>query len=166
MPLSLARERKRLPKYFFATFKYMEGVKIRGADDADTEFLMKGIKEFWLDGAGFLATQFLIAEKDGKRIGFGRIREHADCNELCTLGVLEKERNKGVGRMLIKALTEKAGRQRELYLVCIIPPLFEPLGFEIVNTYPASMADKLYRCETELSVPEKYVVMKFEPAAL
>ncbi len=139
----------------------MNEIRIRIAEEKDRSYLVDGIERFWLDDAGLEIHQFLIAEEGDVKLGFGRVREHQECSEMCTLGVEENARKKGTGSSLIKALTEKAIQKNKLYLVCIIPHLFEPLGFEIVSEYPEPMADKLRRCETYLSVPEKYVVMKY-----
>lgn len=136
-------------------------ITIRPARPGDEAYLREKINEFWLDDAGFATQQFLIAERGEKRLGFCRLREHEACSEMCTLGVEEEARGQGVGARLIRGLTEKALKRHELYLVCIIPEFFVPLGFYITEHYPEPMADKLRRCETELSVPEKYVVMKY-----
>jgi N-acetylglutamate synthase-like GNAT family acetyltransferase len=136
-------------------------VNIRTALEEDRTYLLDKIEEFWIDGTAFQTGQFLIAEREGIRVGIGRIREHGNCSELCTLGVEEGARRKGVATLLIKALTQKATLPDSLYLVCIIPSLFEPLGYKIVSEYPDAIAEKLKRCETEMSVPEKYVVMKY-----
>jgi hypothetical protein len=48
-----------------------------------------------------------------------------------------------------------------LYLVCIIPDFFGPLGFFETVKFPASIQDKIDYCSNELVVPENYVAMKF-----
>jgi N-acetylglutamate synthase-like GNAT family acetyltransferase len=137
-----------------------EPVHIRQALPADEKRIRLKISEFELDDAGFEIPQFLVAEKDERIVGIGRIREHAECSEAATLGVDNDKRLKGVGAKLFGAMVEKAKQQHALYLVCVIPEFFFPFGFEIVEDYPYPMKDKLMRCETQLAVPEKYVVMK------
>ena len=78
---------------------------------------------------------------------------------MCSLGVIELERLKGVGKQIVQALTQKV--EKPLYLVCIIPKFFEPLGFVLVDVFPEAMQEKLNYCTSELVVPEKYVVMKY-----
>lgn len=93
-------------------------------------------------------------------VGFGRIRNRENCCELCSLGVTEPERLKGIGKQLVQSLIKQA--KQPLYLVCIIPAYFEPFGFDEVEEYPEAMQEKLNYCTSELVVPEKYVVMKFK----
>jgi N-acetylglutamate synthase-like GNAT family acetyltransferase len=139
----------------------MPNTIIRQAISVDDKFLRAGIETFWLDDTGYETGQFLIAEVSGERAGFGRVREHESCSEMCTLGVVEALRQKNVATDLIKALIQKAEKKSALYLVCVIPGLFIPLGFSIVSEYPEPIKEKLERCETTMSVAEKYVVMKY-----
>lgn len=76
------------------------------------------------------------------------------------MGVIEPERLKGVGKQLVQALVQKS--KGPLFLVCIIPEFFEPFGFYTVDEFPEEMQEKLNYCTSELVVPEKYVVMKYQ----
>lgn len=107
-----------------------------------------------------LKHEFLVVTENHELLGFGRIRNYTNCSELCSLGVVEPERLKGIGKELVKQLILKA--EQSLYLVCIIPEYFERIGFKIVTEYPPEMADKLNYCTAELVVPENYVVMKYD----
>jgi N-acetylglutamate synthase-like GNAT family acetyltransferase len=118
------------------------------------------IHEFELDNRGLKQEEFIAAFRNAILVGFGRIRKHKDCNELCSLGVITNERRKGIGKALVNALTTK--ESDNLYLVCIIPEFFEPLGFVEIQNYPNSIQDKIDYCTNELVVPEKYVAMKFK----
>jgi N-acetylglutamate synthase-like GNAT family acetyltransferase len=118
------------------------------------------ITRFELDSRELQPSQFLAFVTGTQLLGFGRIREYGNCSELCSLGVIEPRRNKGIGRQLVQELTRKA--IQPLYLVCIIPGFFEPLGFSITTHYPSELADKLLYCRSALTVPEEYVVMKYE----
>jgi N-acetylglutamate synthase-like GNAT family acetyltransferase len=117
------------------------------------------ISQFELDNRSLQPSQFLVALENETVLGFGRIREHADCSELCSLGVIEPKRHKGIGRALTRALITKA--KQPLYLVCIIPHFFEPPGFSVTDKYPTALQNKLDYCTNELVVPEEYVVMKY-----
>lgn len=117
------------------------------------------METFELDNRELNIEQFLIAEIKEELIGFGRIRMRESCSELCSLGVIESERMKGVGKQLVLSLIQKS--KAPLYLVCIIPSFFEPLGFIVVDEFPDAMQEKLNYCTSELIVPEKYVVMKY-----
>ncbi len=118
------------------------------------------INEFELDNRALQQDEFIGAYRNDELVGFGRIRKHTDCNELCSLGVITNERRKGIGKALVNALIKK--ESENLYLVCIIPNFFEPLGFVETSKYPASIQDKIDYCSNELVVPEKYVAMKFK----
>ena len=118
------------------------------------------IGQFELDDRELLSTEFLAAVSENTLLGFGRIREYDACSELCSLGVVEPQRHKGIGSLLVQKLIQKA--QQPLYLVCIIPGFFEPFGFKSTADYPPELAQKLAYCREALSVPEEYVVMKYE----
>lgn len=107
-----------------------------------------------------IKEDFLIALSNDELVGFGRIRDRGNCYELCSLGVIEPERLKGVGKQLVQSLIKQSGEP--LYLVCIIPEYFKPFGFVVVEDYPEAMLEKLNYCTSELVVPEKYVVMKYK----
>lgn len=130
-------------------------------DDNDFELIKQFITQFELDNRVLQRNQFLAAKENGELFGFGRIRTHAGCAELCSLGVTEPKRMQGIGKQLVEQLILKA--HQPLYLVCIIPEFFIPFGFQVVSEYPEAMADKLHYCTSELIVPEKYVVMKYTP---
>jgi N-acetylglutamate synthase-like GNAT family acetyltransferase len=78
---------------------------------------------------------------------------------MCSLGVLTKERNKGIAKLLIQHRIKNS--TQPLYLVCIIPELFTPFGFKIVTEYPTEIKNKLDYCIHDLVVEEEYVVMKY-----
>jgi N-acetylglutamate synthase-like GNAT family acetyltransferase len=125
--------------------------------------IIRLIGQFELDDRDLLSTQFLAAASPEELIGFGRIREYGTCSELCSLGVLEPQRHKGMGSLLVQKLIQKT--KQPLYLVCIIPEFFEPLGFKITTHYPPELQQKLDYCREALSVPEEYVVMNYEQGA-
>ena len=117
------------------------------------------VKDFVLDAEDLQKEQFLIARHKNTLIGFGRLRKHKDCTELCTLGVLPEHRGKGVGKKITNKLIKKA--HSEIYVVCIIPNFFQKFGFEIVKNYPSSIARKHHLCTTKFIVDEAYCVMRF-----
>ena len=119
--------------------------RLRAAEIKDEKRIRELIALFELDGAGFEIQQFIIAEKNGEIKGIGRVREHVDCSKACTLGILHEERKKGLALALMKDMIQKAQRKDSLYLVCIIPEFFYPLGFEIVNEpWPEKIKEKLH----------------------
>ena len=78
---------------------------------------------------------------------------------MCSLGLLTKERNKGIAKLLVQHLIDVS--TQPLYLVCIIPEFFTPFNFKIVNEYPPELQNKLEYCIHNLVVEEEYVVMKY-----
>ena len=126
--------------------------------DQEFQDICNYIHEFELDDRILLKQEFTAAFRDNKLVGFGRLREHADCTELCSLGVVAQHRRKGIGKALTAELVCKA--PLNLYLVCIIPEFFVPFGFKIVKNFPSQIQNKLDYCTQELLVPETYVVMK------
>lgn len=123
------------------------------------ESIIGFINRFELDNRFLQHQQFLAGFIQQTLVGFGRIRNHNGCSELCSLGVIEPQRFKGIGKQLVKELVKKAADP--LYLVCIIPQYFEALGFKTATDYPQAMQDKLQYCTQELVVPEPYVVMRY-----
>ena len=131
---------------------------IKNCTEPYFQLIKKYIAEFELDDRNLLLQQFVIALNEGELVAFGRVREHADFSELCSMGVISKERSKGIGKKIFPAMMAKAKKTK--YLACIIPSYFIPFGFEICNNYPAEMLDKLDYCTVSLPVEETYVVMK------
>ncbi len=135
-------------------------IYIEKAIEKEFPFIRKHIARLDLDDRKLNVDQFLVAKLNEKILGFGRIRKHKGCDEFCSLGVLEKHRNSGVAELLISERIKLA--TQPIYLVCIIPDFFKPLGFEIVETYPPEILDKLNYCSSELVVAEPYVVMNYK----
>lgn len=132
-------------------------IELHIAAEHDLAKVSTYVKKYVLDSEDLRAEQFVVAKKDNEVIGFGRLRRHSDALELCTLGVVEQHRRKGVGRAIVNELVKKAGDK--LYVVCIIPAFFKKLGFTETAEFPSSIARKHHRCTTEYPVPEKYCVM-------
>lgn len=116
------------------------------------------IKEFQLDNRDLQEHQFTAAFIEDNLVGFGRVREHKDCSEICSLGTLVEFRKRGICKMIVQHLIKI--NQTNLFLVCIIPDYFKPFGFEIVDEYPEVIRDKKKYCTVELVVPENYFVLK------
>ncbi len=115
------------------------------------------INEFELDNRELQKKQFTAALRDTILAGFGRLREHNSCLELCSLGVIAQHRRKGIGKAIVTKLINNSSK--DIYLVCIIPEFFIPFGFQITEEYPPSIQNKINYCTSELAVPEKYTAM-------
>ena len=134
-------------------------INISSPNDQNFAAIKNYIRNYELDNRELTIDQFIVAKRKNEILGFARKRKHATCYELCSLGVTEQMRHKGIGKLLVKAITDSL--VSPLYLVCVIPDFFEQLGFKIVNTFPDEIKTKLIYCTQELTVPEKYVVMKY-----
>lgn len=132
--------------------------EIKNCNDASFELVKRYIRDFELDDRQLLPEEFITFTRSSKLLAFGRARKHNGFYELCSLGVVESERKKGLGKKVIETLIER--HPHPLYLVCTIPHFFESLGFSICDEYPPEMQEKLDYCVFGLPVEEKYVVMK------
>ncbi|MCE3279247.1 MAG: hypothetical protein K0S44_1438 [Bacteroidetes bacterium] len=130
---------------------------LRTPNPTEFEKIKLHIEEYELDDRELHPDQFVAAVKSEKVLGFGRLRKHHNCIELCSLGVITKCRRKGIGKAIVAELIRKA--QSNIYLVCVIPEYFVPFNFSIVSTFPECMKSKLIYCRNELFVPQEYVVM-------
>ncbi len=76
------------------------------------------IHEFELDNRDLKQKQFSVALSDNELFGFGRLREHIDCMELCSLGVAIPYRRNGIGKAIVEQLIKNS--DKNIYLVCVI----------------------------------------------
>lgn len=142
--------------------KLQNEISLSQASDRDFKLITHYVEKFELDGRDMNAAQFMVAKQQQHLLGFGRIRKHPDCDEYCTLGILEEHRSKGIGQLITKGIVAVA--TQPLFLVCIIPSYFEPFGFKMISEgIPEPVRAKLAYCTSSLSVPEEYVVMKYLP---
>lgn len=125
---------------------------------SDFELIKHYIRVYELDDHGLQQQEFLSVSTKNGLAGFGRVREGEGYSEICSLGILSAERRQGLGHFLCRHLIRKA--RQPVYLVCIIPSFFVPLGFEICNDYPPGIASKLAYCRQELPVSDPYVAMR------
>jgi N-acetylglutamate synthase-like GNAT family acetyltransferase len=134
---------------------------IQSCSEADFEAVKHYVDELELDNRAMHSQQFLTLHNAQNRlVGFGRVREYQGFSELCSLGILPGEREKGLAKEMTAQMIQKA--TQTTYLVCIIPHFFEEFGFRICTTYPPEIQEKLDYCLDSLAVPEPYVVMKCE----
>lgn len=119
--------------------------------------IQKYVQTFDLDNRLLLQNEFIAAFRNKELVGFGRLRKHADCIELCSLGVVTEHRKQGIGKAIVNELIKHTNQA--IHLVCIIPDFFAPFGFNSVENFPEAIQDKLNYCTQELVVPEAYVAM-------
>lgn len=93
-----------------------------------------------LDYPGMEHDVLWVAEEKGRVVGLVALKTHADCLELCALGVDPAEQGRGVAKALVEALMAEA--PGDVHLATIIPGFFEGCGFHIIRkdipeTFPA-----------------------------
>jgi len=118
---------------------------IRKATSDDQPQIDTLARKLGLDYEGMDEDAFWLAEAEGRIVGIVGLKKHADCHELCALGVDPSFRNKGLGRDLVQALLRSA--DRDIYLATIIPSFFKACGFEKASPVPQSMNKGPEWCE-------------------
>ena len=120
-------------------------MKIRKARVRDLTAIRRLAVSLGLDYPGLENDRFWVAD-DGRDIaGIVALKRHADCDELVSLGVDQRYRKKGLGRMLVRALLDST--PAPIYLATIIPEFFERCGFVRASAAPAGMSKDPSWCE-------------------
>jgi len=127
-------------------------------DKNEFEQVKQLVEEFWLFNENMQPKQFSILSDKGRVIAFGRLIEHSEATELCTMGVAKEFQKKGLGEKMVEHLIRMA--KRDVYLVTILPGFFAKSGFKVVQDYPDSLRKKVEICTKEYHVEEPYFVMK------
>jgi N-acetylglutamate synthase-like GNAT family acetyltransferase len=135
------------------------GIEVLTCNENELTRVKDLVSDMSLDNNDLNEEQFIVAKRDDEIFGFGRLRTYNDCQELCTLGVIEPERLRGIGRGLARRLIKKSNKP--LYVVTVIPEFFKKLGFTVVDLYPTPIRAKMNYCTDALWVPESYVAMVF-----
>jgi N-acetylglutamate synthase-like GNAT family acetyltransferase len=116
-------------------------------------------RKLGLDYPGIEGDALWIAEEDGRVAGLVALKAHADCLELCGLGVDPAFRGRGLARALVEALMAEA--PGEVHLATIIPEFFERCGFRIIKKgIPATFPARLGTAWCEGCPRERCVVMR------
>ena len=137
-------------------------LEISNASENDWEQILRMVESSKLDNHAMSYAQFKVCKAGGEFVAIGRIRQHAECLELCTLWVSESFRKQGIGKSLVDELT--TGKDQPVYLVTEIGPYFSKLGFEPSDVEFPSLKSKLLMCVEQLccSHPEIMVKDNFE----
>lgn len=138
----------------------LSGVNVSQCQETDFAEVEKLIELLQLDNNDLNYNQFLVAKYQDKIIGFGRLRNYSSSNELCSLGVVEPHRFKGVGTELAKSLIKRSNKP--LFVVTIIPSFFNRLGFIETSTFPVEIGQKISYCTSSLPVEETYIAMQLK----
>ena len=93
-----------------------------------------------LDYSGMEGDDLWVAEGEGRVVGLVVLKKHADCLELCALGVDPARRGKGIAKALVSALM--AAASGDVHLATVIPHFFETCGFKKTGKVPATFPAK------------------------
>ncbi len=126
--------------------------KIRRLLSSDEPFVgelsAQAFGEFARDAAAStlaMARQFggLVAERDGRALGFAVLRQERAGAELVAIAVLEEERGRGVGRALLEACEDAARRAGAPFLTLrtadanlAAAELFHKHGYRVTRRLP------------------------------
>jgi N-acetylglutamate synthase-like GNAT family acetyltransferase len=121
-------------------------VSFRPASPDDMSWITDCIRQFRLDDENLQFPQFIVAEREGRAVGFGRIKPYKEVNELGCVGVLEAERARGIGAQIIRELIRRFPSP-EVYITTDLIDYFEKLGFRRMDDPPFELAAKLKRIE-------------------
>jgi N-acetylglutamate synthase-like GNAT family acetyltransferase len=113
---------------------------IRKAGKKELPSIVALARRLGLDYEGMEKDAFWAAEADGQVVGIVGLKRHADCLELCALGVDPEFRGQGIAKSLVEALA--AGTPGDLHLATIIPSFFEARGFVKTEGSPGTFSEK------------------------
>jgi len=90
-------------------------VRLEPARPADLPAIAECVRRFRLDDEDLAAEQFVVARERGRLVAFGRIKPYGRVYELGSVGVLEAERGRGLGGLIVRELARRFPT-REVYL--------------------------------------------------
>ena len=122
----------------------MKDVSLRKANIADMQMIESYVEKFRLDNENLNFEQFIVAEKNGSIIGFGRIKTYEDCFELGCIAVLEAYRKRSIGSAIVKRLI-KDFPSDDIWITTDIPEYFQRFGFKSTTDAPQEILDKIKR---------------------
>lgn len=128
----------------------MKQINFSVPTEIEFQLIFNYAKSFNLDCDNLGSKQFIVARINMEMAGFARLKEHSDCIELSTLGVLPGYRRNGVGQHLIDNLL-KTTESEKIHLVTVIPEYFQKSGFKLTNDIPVSLKLKNEDCKFHCS---------------
>jgi threonine dehydratase len=111
-------------------------------------FISDAVARLRLDGERLEAEQFIVLRRDGGDgvIGFGRVKPYRETAELGCVAVIEDERGRGWGELIVRELVRRFP-QDEVYVTTDLPEYFERLGFLRTDILPPELEAKIARVE-------------------
>lgn len=99
------------------------------------------IGKFALNDEGINSQQFTILKNNDQLVAFGCIRDKETYTELDCIGVIEAQRGKGWGKMIINKLLELG--PQTIWLATDTPKYFEKFDFVTSKQMPKNLARRL-----------------------
>lgn len=121
------------------------GMRIRKARNKEFPQIVALAKKYSLDYPGMDKDDFLVAEEKRRIIGICGIKKHGDWGELCSLGVDEDYRKRGVGGRLVSRVIKEV--RSDIFLATLIPEFFVKFGFEKAAYIPSFMVKDSEWCQ-------------------
>ena len=119
-------------------------VRLEPATLADLPAIVACVRRFHLDDEDLAAEQFVVARERGRLVAFGRIKPYGRVYELGSVGVLEAERGRGLGGVIVRELVRRFPT-REVYITTDLPAYFARFGFCRIDDPPPEIAAKIAR---------------------
>jgi len=119
-------------------------VHLEAAASADLPLIVECVRRFRLDDEDLAAEQFVVARERGRLVAFGRIKPYGRVWELGSVGVLEAERGRGLGALVVRELVRRFPA-RQVYITTDLPAYFARFGFRTIDDPPPEIAAKIGR---------------------
>jgi len=119
-------------------------VTIAPATPDDMELIADCIRRFRLDDEDLGPEQFVVVREAGRVTAFGRIKPYGAVHELGCVGVLEAERGRGLGALVVRELVRRFPTP-VVYITTDLPAYFARFGFTRVDDPPPEIAAKIDR---------------------
>ena len=117
-------------------------VRLEPASAVDLAAIVECVRRFRLDDEDMAAEQFIVARKRGRLVAFGRIKPYGRVWELGSVGVLEAERGRGLGALVVRELVRRFPA-RQVYITTDLPAYFARFGFRRIDDPPPEIAAKI-----------------------
>lgn len=119
---------------------------IAPATPDDMPFISDTVMRLRLDEEWLEPRQFIVVRRQGSDdiVAFGRIKPYRQTHELGSVAVLEEERGRGWGRLVVRELIQRFP-QDEVFITTDLPEYFERLAFLRTDILPQELEDKISR---------------------
>ncbi len=119
---------------------------ITTATGDDLPFIRNTVARMRLDAERLDPGQFIVVRREGSDgiVAFGRIKPYRETHELGSVAVVEEERGRGWGGLIVRDLIRRFP-QNEVFITTDLPEYFERLGFLRTDILPRELEDKISR---------------------